>query len=648
MQTHLSGHDFPPYPVHWTNPGLSVSYAWKKYTDNAIIHHNLAPSSMNYQYNPLEFPQNPGVYLMKDERNRFIYVGKAKNLRSRVGSYFHSRDQSSKTRVMLTKVHNVEYITTLSEKEALLLESSLIKKHRPRYNIVLRDDKQYVLFRLDKSQPYPALELTRQAGKDGSIYFGPFTSAHAARQTLKVVNKLFFLRKCGQKKFRNRVRPCLQYYIQRCPGPCCLEVPVEDYHQEVRRLEMFLSGKSRELIRGLEQEMQKASRELNFERAALLRDQIQAVQKTTQSQSVVMPGSGDMDVFSPVRLREGLAIGVLFVRQGKVLDSKNFFWPEHYPESREEMSRTLASLLSQFYGPDKFIPEKIVLPEKMDDPALAQLLGEYRGGRVKLTKARGQSLQSLVRMARENCLQHAESRGEAHLPALASSLELSQEPRRIECIDVSHQSGQNTRMGVVVFDNGEPCKQDYRIYNLPNVSPGDDYQAMRDFILRRSRSSLPWPDLLLIDGGRGQLHSVQRALQEVNMQDLFALAAIAKSSTRSKGKGRDQVFISGRKNPLPFKANSRELLYLQRIRDEAHRFVSGSLRKSWRKKTIQSDLEKIPGLGPKRVQELWKHFGDLQKILGASQEELMQVPGFGRERAKKTAQALKEWNTTSS
>ncbi len=604
---------------------------------------------MQYQFNSSDFPKDPGVYLMKDEHNRIIYVGKAKNLRSRVSSYFRpSRDPAPKTRVMLARVLQVDYITTISEKEALLLESSLIKKHRPRYNIVLRDDKQYVLFRLDKSQPYPALELTRSAGRDGAVYFGPFTSAAAARETMRVINKLFYLRKCGHKKFRNRVRPCLQNFIRRCPGPCCLEVSRKDYHAEIRRLEMFLSGRSAQLIRGMEKDMHKASSELDFEKAALLRDQLEAVQQTTRSQSVVFPGTGDMDVFAPVYIQDGLGIGVLFVRQGKVLDSKNFFWPEHHPENDQELQNTLASLLSQFYGPDRFIPEKILLPEKIDDPALVHLLMEYRKGKVRLVGARGESLKGLLNIARQNCEQHARDRKDAGLPSLARVMGLKNEPERIECIDVSHHSGQNTRMGVVTFVAGEPHKKDYRIYNLPSVPPGDDYQAMREFIRRRSRSSIPWPELLLIDGGKGQLSTVKKALEDAGQEQMFVLASIAKAGTRARGGGKDQVYLPGRKNPLPLKPASPELLYLQRIRDEAHRFVLGSMRNSLRKQSLQSDLERIPGMGPKKVDALWKHFGNLKSILGASREDLMQVPGFGPETASRTASYLEKWNTTSS
>ncbi|WP_035243982.1 excinuclease ABC subunit UvrC [Desulfonatronovibrio hydrogenovorans] len=591
-----------------------------------------------------DFPQTPGVYMMKDDRNRIIYVGKARNIRKRLGSYFgQSKSQSPKTRVMLTRVQRIDTISTLTEKDALLLESSLIKKHRPRYNIVLRDDKQYVLFKLDKTQDYPALELTRKAARDKSLYFGPFTSGLAARQTLKVINRLFQLRKCGHKKFRNRVRPCLQYFIKRCMGPCCLEINPSDYHLQVSQVELFLSGRSAELTDSLSQEMSSAAESLDFERAALLRDQLRAIEQTTKAQSMVIPAGQDMDVFELDETDQGLCTGVIFVRQGKVLDNKNFFWPGHEAGDHTEKENALVSILSQFYGPDKFIPERIVLPVKIKDSSIAQVLSEYRGARVSITRARGETMNSLLTMARHNCLLFAAKASGPSRPRLGEALKLGAEPCRIECVDVSHQSGRDTRVGLVVFENGMPLKADYRIYNMSSSAQGDDYQALREFTVRRQASSLPGPDLLLIDGGLGQLNAVQKALTASDGS--WNLAAIAKGPTRSKGQLNDQVYIPGRKNPLPLKPGSPELLFLQRIRDEAHRFVIGSLRKTRSRNIRKSDLERIPGIGPHKAKELWNYFRDLDLILKAGPADLEKVPGFGPKTAARTAQALKEWNT---
>ena len=601
---------------------------------------------MANQINHLNFPQNPGVYLMKDDQNRIIYVGKAKNLRKRLGSYFRPVSAlAPKTRVMMARVQKIDSITTLSEKEALLLESSLIKKHRPKYNIVLRDDKQYILFRLDKSQDYPALELTRKAKVDNSIYFGPFTSGMAARQTLRVINNLFLLRKCGHKKFRNRVRPCLQYFIKRCLAPCCLDVDTREYHTQVRQVELFLSGKSKELLDRLERSMFNASESLEYEKAAINRDQIRAIEETIKNQSVDVPAGYDMDVFNLIQSEQGLCTGIIFVRQGKVLDNKNFFWPDHDLTEPGEEEKILVSILSQFYGPEKFIPERIVLPVKVSDDSILQLLSEYRGGKVKIIKARGESMKSLLRMARHNSLNFASRASKTSRVSLARHLNLEKEPLRIECVDVSHQSGRHTRAGSVIFEQGEPVKSHYRLYNLPEVPPGDDYRAIREFISRRKKSGPDWPDLLLIDGGLGQINTVIKALDDNGLNNLFEIAAISKGPTRSKSQLHDQVFIPGRKNPLPLKPGSSELLCLQRIRDEAHRFVIGSLRKASGKSLRKSNLENIPGIGPKRARALWEHFKDFDLIMGAGVEELAGVPGFGPRTAKRIAGSIESWKS---
>jgi excinuclease ABC subunit C len=597
-------------------------------------------------HSPSQYPETPGIYMMKDEHNRIIYVGKAKNIRKRLGSYFRQDFAlSPKTRVMMARVRKIDSISTLTEKEALLLESSLIKKHRPRYNIVLRDDKQYVLFRLDKSQDYPTFELTRKAKKDNCVYFGPFTSGMAARQTLRVINKLFLLRKCGHKKFRNRVRPCLQFFIKRCLAPCCLNIDKKEYSSQVRQVELFLTGKSKELLDRLKSDMIRASENLDYEKAAVIRDQIRAVEETTKAQSVDIPAGHDMDVFDLSQRGEGLCAGIIFVRQGKVLDSKNFFWPDHDMSLLGEAEKTLVSILSQFYGPEKFIPERIVLPIKIHDESIIQLLTQYRGAKVRIIRARGKTMNSLLGMARQNSLNFASRAAGTFRLNLAGSLNLKREPFRIECVDVSHQSGQNTRLGSVIFEQAEPVKSDYRIYNLPDVPPGDDYQAMRSFIARRKQSRVEWPDLLLVDGGLGQINTVLKALEDSGMTDLFDVAAISKGPTRSKSQLYDQVFIPGRKNPISLKPGSPGMLYLQKIRDEAHRFVISSLRKATGKNMQKSNLETIPGIGPQRAKALWARFHDLDSIKAASVDELAATPGLGPEIAKKISGSIRNWNT---
>ncbi|WP_052507540.1 excinuclease ABC subunit UvrC [Desulfonatronovibrio magnus] len=598
---------------------------------------------------PGDLPVTPGVYLMKNERNHIIYVGKAKNINKRVSSYFRSHDTlTPKTRAMMSKVCKVDFITTLTEKDALLLESSLIKKHRPRYNIVLRDDKQYVLFKINKSHSYPSLELTRKASKDNSIYFGPFTSSNAARSTLKIINKIFLLRKCGHKKFKNRVRPCLQYYIQRCMAPCCLQVSQEKYARQVKKVELFLSGKSSALIQKLRQDMLKASDEMLYEEAAQIRDQIKAVEQTIKSQSVVIPGGHDMDIFNIIQHDGGLCIGIIFVRQGKVLDSMNFFRPGLVVSDEQEREEALVSILSQFYNQDKYVPERIILPEKIYDPSISDILSEYRGKKVIIRKARGDALKSLLQMALQNSLNHASSVIRSSTADLTRIFGSQHEILRVECIDVSHQSGEKTRVGAVIMEQNAFVKKDYRIFNLGHIISGDDYLALREFIMRRVKSSLPWPDLLLIDGGLGQLNVVSKALQENNIEPDFKVAAISKGPTRGQGQLYDQIFVPGRKNPINIKPGSPEMLLLQKIRDEAHRFVIQSMRKSRGKIQGYSQIEKIKGIGPKKAKIIWDHFQSLEKIRKVKQEELETLPGFGPQSAKLTAKAIKQWNTQNS
>ena len=586
---------------------------------------------------------------MKNGQGKIIYVGKAKNIRKRLSSYFRPPEQLPvKTRVMMARVKDIDFLCTNTEKEALLLEASLIKKHRPRYNIVLRDDKQYILFKLDKKNNFPTLRLTRKVDRDGAIYFGPFTSARSARQTLSVINKLFRLRKCSDRIFKNRVRPCLQYHINRCLAPCCNPVSKEEYAQMVRQVELFLSAKSRDLLKKLESRMHREAERLNFEKAAELRDMIHAIRQTLEQQAVVLPKEGDVDVFAYVPCETGLGIGVLFVRQGRVLDSRSFrfsnfhYWPDFELE-QEEIEAVLTSFLIQFYGPTRFIPDKIVLPVVVKDKSIEKLLTELKGKEVRLISAKDKKFKQLINMAKQNCIEAiGRKKADDLSPGLARILGLEFEPKRIECIDASHISGQGMRVGLVVFENGRPKRDEYRIYKFPELEgSSDDYLALSRFVERRLRSGPPWPDLLLIDGGKGQLNAVLTALRNHDSSTLFSIAAIAKGPTRRAGELFDQIFVPGRKNPLALSPGSRELLFLQQIRDEAHRFVLSSLRQAGKKNMFKSELENLPGIGPKTAKILWTHFQSLDAIYGASEEELANLPGFGPKRAKKIFLALK-------
>ena len=605
-----------------------------------------------------DFPNAPGVYLMKDARGRILYVGKAKNLGRRVRSYFRPPDQlDAKTRHLVPKITGLDYLCTASEKEALLLENSLIKKHRPRYNVVLRDDKSYILFKLDKNSAFPRLSLTRKVTRDGSSYFGPFTSAQSARETLRVVNRLFPLRKCKAHQFQNRTRPCLQHQMGRCLAPCVKPVAQEDYRQLVAKLELFLSGSSRELIRQLQSEMEAAAADLEFEKAAAVRDQLKAVSRTVEQQNVVLAQGGSFDLLGSVETEQGTALGFLFIRQGKVLDGKSFFW-EHTLDYEELMR---AALL-QFYTADRLIPERVLLPKRLTDPSVAEVLSERRGRKVRLVTVRTRSEKQLLQMARTNALEKMKEQKSLRIPGqLVEALGLQEPPARIEAIDVSHLSGQGTMVGQVVFEHGRPVQQEWRVYHIPEAEGScDDYAALAAWVRRRIASGPPWPDLLLIDGGKGQLAAVRKALaqsflpQEPVQEEAagdrtgddgplpWELASIAKDK-QGQGLIEDRIYRPNRKNHLPLKAGRPELLFLQNMRDQAHRFVLSRQQQSRKKRVQQGNLEELPGVGPRTAVLLREHFSSLQSMRRATRQELTAIPGIGPKKADQIFEELQSF-----
>ncbi len=632
-----------------------------------------------------DIPVLPGVYLYKDADGRIIYVGKAKHLRKRLASY--ARDDAAhtpKTRAMLKLAVRVDTLCTDTEKEALLLEASLIKKHRPRYNIVLRDDKQYVLFKLEKKSDYPRLVLTRRVIRDGSLYYGPFTSAQAAREAWKAIHSLFPLRRCTDRTLNNRVRPCLYHHIGLCLAPCVLDVDPAVYNTMVRRVELLLAGRAGELLGSLKKEMLEASEALEFEKAAVLRDRIRAVEQTVEKQTTVLQSGDDMDVLGLARTDDGLALGLLFIRKGRLLDKKSFFWPKL---ALEEGREVLEGFLSQYYGPQRFIPAKILLPWDLEaecaDPAqtkdtaqetpceditagdlpflesFALVLAEQRGAPVKLYPPRTGTEKQLVAMAETNA-REAAAVGKAAplrtmLASLAARLNLpplsDDKPFRIESVDVSHTSGEDTRAGMVVFEDGEARKDQYRVYAFEEEGlTNDDYAVMRAWTRRRIKSGPPWPDLLLIDGGRGQLAMVEKALEEAGHPGLWPLAAIAKTRSPLARQGvwrkahalDDRIFMPGRMNPMPIKEGSPELLFLQHVRDSVHNFVINRHRRTRRKTALAGELLSLPGVGQKTARLLWDRFPSLEAMLEASPESLMRLPGFGKKKAETLYEALQQ------
>ena len=590
---------------------------------------------------PADYPDTPGVYLMKDASGRILYVGKAISLRKRLSSYFRaSADLSPKTLALVAKIHHIDILLVTSEKEALLLEESLIKKHRPRYNIVLRDDKRSLLFRLDKRADYPRLTLTRQVLRDGSVYFGPFSSAAAARSTLKLVNDIFPLRRCSDRMFKNRVRPCLYHQLgQQCLGPCCLSVDRASYQQMVERVEQFLSGRSRALVRALRKCMAEAAEQQRYEEAARLRDQINAIDKTLEGQASVLRDSLDRDVLAVATAGDGLGVGVLFVRGGRLLEQKTFHWRGL---STADIPDALESFLPQFYGPGRYIPGRVVLSHATGGPELVEVLSERRGAPVRLATPRGPDERRLLDMATNLALTaHRSDSRQDVAGALEHALGLLRAPRRIEGVDISHLAGSSVRAGVVVFEDGFEVKADYRAYGLPGAEgSGDDYAALTQWAHRRVASGPPWPDLLLIDGGRGQLAAVVRALAEAGAGQEFECASIAKGPSRRAGELEDRVFRPGRRNPVALKPGSPALLFLQRVRDTAHRFVISKSRRVGRKTRLDSALLNIPGLGPVLARRLWDAFGSLPAMRAAAPEDLARVPGVGPALAGRVLAAL--------
>lgn len=622
---------------------------------------------------PASIPLSPGVYIYKDARGRILYVGKAKVLRRRVLSYFRPAGLAPKTVAMLGKAESIEYFTTNTEKEALLLEASLIKKHRPPYNIVLRDDKNYVLFRVNPKNPFPRLEVVRRVRKDGSRYYGPFTSALAARETWKLLHRAFPLRRCNDRMMKNRVRPCLYHHMGQCPAPCMGLADQKEYAKSVHKICDLLSGNSGELISGMKEEMEAAAEELNFEKAACLRDQIAAISKTVERQAAILPGMKDLDAVGVYQSEKGLALGVVFLRNGAVSGNRSFFWPGLDYSNAPEL---LSTFINQFYM-QASPPPRILLPwlpsrlvevaengdarnvdfpvdEKFDDEsgnfeALEQLLAERRGGVVRILSPRGDADNRLVDLAQATAREEARRKhdvsAEELLANLQKHLQMDRVPGRIECVDVSHISGKQTRVGMVVYDNALPDKASYRVYSMPDSD--DDYQTLYEWIARRVESGPPWPDLLLVDGGKGQLASVMKGIEKAGIKGLFNVAAIAKArderghADRRAGNVADRIFLPGRSNPLPLREGSRELLFLQQIRDATHQFAIGGHRKARRAAAFSGELMRLPGIGPAAARQLWDKFGSIEAMRNATEEEIREIPGFGKARAKMVREKLR-------
>lgn len=583
-------------------------------------------------------PKAPGVYLLVNKKGNIIYVGKAKNLRSRVKSYFqHFSSFPAKVHSMTSQISDLEHIVTNNEKEALILESTLIKRHRPRYNVILKDDKNYPYLKLTIQEQFPRLSLVRRVEKDMSLYFGPFASAQAVRETMRVIHQNFLLRKCQTKNFQFRQRPCINYQMGQCPAPCFKLIDAERYRAVVKEVELFLKGRSQELIKMLEERMEEASNQLDFEMAAKIRDRITSLKKTLEKQKAVLLDFTDRDVISFHRQDSYMTVVVLFIRNGKVIGSKNFTLKKIEVPDEEVIS----SFVNQFYHEDKFIPREILIPVALEDQNVIQdSLRDRKAKRVDLITPRRGEKAKLIEMARLN----AESFFKAEQTKLEDAdkiadelkekLHLKTKPLKIECYDISNLGGRLAVGSMVYFKDGELLKDNYRRFRIRTVEGTDDCGMLYEVLKRRFRKGeedVPFPDLIVVDGGKGQLNVALKVIQELGFKQMDVIAlAKGRGGKRKKSDGSrktpEKIFLPQRKNPLILPARSAALLLLEKIRDESHRFALTYHKKIRYKKNFHSVLEDIPGVGKKIRNSLLRHFGSVDKVREASLGELCQVP----------------------
>lgn len=598
-------------------------------------------------------PSQPGVYLMKNGAGTVLYVGKAKNLRSRVRSYFRpSGDGRYRMQFLIPNVEDIDFLVTDTEKEALILENTLIKAHKPRFNVNFRDDKSYVNLRLDPRERYPRLTVVRRPGRDGALYFGPYASSQSVRETLRTLSRIFPLRLCTDHVFNARTRPCLYYQIHRCSAPCIPGYVTDDeYRAIVEQTALFLRGRDEELLKMLYGQVHDASQALRFEEAGRVYRRIRAIERTIERQKVTSAQDRDQDVFGFFREVDQVEIQRLTIRGGKLLGGKSDLFTGQLSSDAE----ILESYVNQYYAEAHDIPEEVLLPFDLEGcDGLADLLSERRGKRVGvLVPERGEK-RGLVAMANKNAELSFRARRErehsqqAILQQIQERLHLRHLPRRIECFDMSNIQGTNPVGSMVVFTDGEPDKARYRKFQVKTVEGPDDFASMYEVLSRRYTRALEeddLPDLIMVDGGKGQLNIAQAVLWELGIEGPD-LVSIAKSRLKSERGGEDKrrtderFFLPGRKNPVIFPANSPALFLLQRVRDEAHRFAITYHKARRAKATVHSALDDIPGVGPKRRRALLRHFGSVKAIAEASPEAIQEAGMVSRRLAETILQAV--------
>jgi excinuclease ABC subunit C len=597
-------------------------------------------------------PAEPGVYLLRDKSRKVIYVGKAKSLRSRVRMYFRGGDERLQLPYLVSRVADIETLVTRNEKEALILENNLIKQYKPRYNIRLKDDKSYVSVKVTIDEEWPRVLVTRKILRDKGRYFGPFHSASAVRDSLDAIRKVFPLRTCSDTVFRNRSRPCLEYQIKRCPGPCCLPVDREDYRRALKSAMLLLEGKNDELVQELCARMEEAAESLRFEEAARLRDQIRALEKTAEPQEMVSHFGIDQDVFGLYREGGFIEIQVLTIRRGKLTGSHAYGLDDReFPD--EEV---LGEVLGQYYGGGRYLPDEVLVPVDLEDAEVrASYWTELKGKKVEVFRPQRGDKVRLLEMAAENARQsfaarrNDEDRRTKMIEELRRRLDLRSAPKRVECFDISNLQGGQIVGSMVTFDEGEPDKNRYRRYRVKSVAGQDDFASLYEVLKRRysrARVENDLPDLLVIDGGKGQLAVASAVLGELGVNELD-LVALAKDRVASDARSaeirrsEERVFVPNRKNPIVLPRNSTALFLLQRVRDEAHRFAITFHRELRRRERFRSLLDDVPGIGPQRRRRLLKHFGSLRRLATADAAEVAAVAGIGPERARDLLERLR-------
>lgn len=596
-----------------------------------VIHPILNPDFLK------TIPTSPGVYLMYNRAGKVIYAGKALDLRKRLASYARFQGLAhGKTAVMVSRVARVETILTRTEKEALILEASVIKQHRPKYNVILRDDKNYPLIKVTVNETWPRVMMTRRRIKDKSRYFGPFSSSTAMWSTIRLLQALFPLRRCKGAEVEKRSRPCLNFQMKKCLAPCMGKANAGLYQEMVRDVLLVLEGRNRELSHKLKEKMALAVSRLQFEQAALYRDQLRALTETLEKQVVAGEGALELDVFGMVREGPSVAISVITVRQGWVLGQQVFFLAEPVGEDSE----VLAESVKRYYEEADFIPREVLFPFLPDDHQLLGLwLSELKKQQVVFkVPVRGDKTR-LIDMAQANARQVFSERDakEKSWDVLASSLketlQLQRRPDRIECLDISNISGQQAVGSLVCFEKGEKSGKRYRHFRIKTVPGPDDYRMMAEVLERRLKRGVDeddLPDLLLLDGGKGQLHVAIDTVRRFALEARVELAGIAKE----KGEEGEKLYRPGRKNPILLPRHSPLLLFLMRIRDESHRYGITFHRKLRHKSAFSSEIDQIPGVGPMRKKKLLQVFGSLAKLKNASTAELAAVSGIGPELAE--------------